>query len=370
MQINAAKRLLIVGNPEEHHIGAHFLSAARQLGLEASLIDVRESHNQNIWVNRFFHRAWGKRPAYLGRFSRRLAALCRERKPQMLLVTGISAPHADALKEIGEMGIHRANYLTDDPWNRANEAKFFWPALREYDAVWSPRRANLEDLRQHGCKQAAYLPFGYNPELHFQELPKTAEERERFECDVAIIGGADSDRFPIALALARAGFKLNLYGGYWERHPELRPFCKGFVYGRELRMAVGAARVNVCMVRKANRDGNAMRSLEFPAMGACMVVEDTLEHRELFGEDGNCVEYYTTLEDLLAKVKSLCAEPEHARLLGNRVFTRICLQSHHTYVDRLRYILDDASSGVNERASSQTMLENGLKTKRRTQNLN
>jgi hypothetical protein len=342
MDANSPCRLLIVGNPEEHHVGAHFLSAAKQLGLEAWLIDSREAHSRNPWVNRFFHRAWGKRPAYLGRFSQKLAAVCRERKPHTLLVTGISAPHAGALKEIGGMGIHRANYLTDDPWNPANGAGFFWQALREYDAVWSPRRANLEDLRRHRCKQAAYLPFGYNPDLHYPELPKTVKDRERFECDVAIIGGADSDRFPIALALARAGFKLNLYGGYWEQHPELRRFRKGFVHGQELRMAVGGARVNVCMGRKANRDGHAMRSLELPAMGACMVVEDTLEHRELFGENGNCVVYYTNMEDLVIKVKSLCAEPGYAGILGDKVFRRICRESHHAYVDRLQTMLGEA----------------------------
>jgi hypothetical protein len=343
MDSNSTCRLLIVGNPEEHHIGAHFLSAARQLGLEATLLDVREAHSRNLWVNRFFHRAWGKRPAYLGRFSQRLAAICRERESQMLLVTGISAPHAGALKVIGGMGIHRANYLTDDPWNPANGAKFFWPALREYDTVWSPRRANLEDLRQHGCKQVAYLPFGYNPELHFPESPKTAEERERFECDVAIIGGADSDRFPIALALARAGFKLNLYGGYWDRNAELRPFWRGFVYGRELRLAVGGATVNIGMVRRANRDGNAMRSLELPAMGACMVVEDTLEHHELFGDAGDCAEYYMGLDELVAKAKALCAQPERARALADKVFRRVCHHSRHTYADRLQTILDGVS---------------------------
>jgi hypothetical protein len=270
-------------------------------------------------------------------------ATCREREPHILLVTGISAPHAGALKVIGGMGIHRANYLTDDPWNPANGAKFFWPALREYDAVWSPRRANMDDLRQHGCRRVAYLPFGYNTELHFPELPKTAGERERFECDAAIIGGADSDRFPIALALARAGFKLNLYGGYWDRNAELRRFCRGFVYGRELRLAVGGATVNIGMVRKANRDGNAMRSLELPAMGACLVVEDTLEHRELFGENGDCVEYYTSVGNLAAKVKSLCAQPERARALGGKVFQRICGNNRHTYTNRLRTILDGVS---------------------------
>lgn len=341
--MNLIKRLLIVGNPEDNHVGAHLLSAAKQLGLDARLVDVRESQSLNVWVNRFFHRICGKRPAHLGRFGQSLVASCREHKPQMLLVTGIAGPPAAALKEIGDMGIQRVNFLTDDPWNPGNGAAFFWTALREYDAVWSPRRANLEDLRQHGCKQVAYLPFGYNPELHFPDSPKTADERERFECDVAIIGGADADRLPIALALARAGLKLKLYGGYWNRHTELVPFWCGFVHGRELRLAVNGATVNLCMVRKANRDGHAMRSLELPAMGACLAVEDTLEHRELFGQDADCVEFFAELQEMAAKVKALCARPERARMLGDKVFRRICRESHHTYADRLRQMLGDMS---------------------------
>jgi spore maturation protein CgeB len=340
MQINSAKRLLIVGNPEEYHVGAHFLSAARQLGLQATLLDVREAHSRNVWVNHFFHRVLNRRPAHLDRFSQKLVELCRESKPDLLLlVTGISAPHIRALKEIGEMGIQRANFLTDDPWNPANGAGFFWSALREYDVVWSPRRANLEDLRRHGCRRVEYLPFGYNPLLHFPERPQTAGERERFSCDVVFVGGADADRLPIAKALVSAGLNVHLYGGYWDRDAEMRPHWRGFVHGRELRMAVGGATVNICLGRKANRDGHAMRSLELPAMGACMIVEDTPEHREVYGDEEDCVEYYSNIEEMVDKVRALCARPEHARLLGSRVFTRICHQSRHTYADRLRTIL-------------------------------
>jgi spore maturation protein CgeB len=335
----AKNKLLIVGIPEECHVGAHLLVAAGQLGLEAKLFDARQAHSRNVWVNRIFHRGLNRRPAHLNRFSEKLVELCRESRPDLLLVTGISAPHIRALKAIGEMGIQRANFLTDDPWNPANGAGFFWPALREYDVVWSPRRANLEDLRRHGCRRVEYLPFGYNPALHFPELPKTSKERKRFECDIAIIGGADVDRIPIALALARAGFRLNLYGGYWDRNAELRSCWKGFVHGRELRMAVGGAAVNIGMVRKANRDGHAMRSLEFPAMGACMVVEDTVEHHELFGDAGDCVEYYSNSDELVVKAKSLCAQPERARALGGKVFQRICRNNWHSYTDRLRTIL-------------------------------
>jgi spore maturation protein CgeB len=183
-----------------------------------------------------------------------------------------------------------------------------------------------------------YLPFGYNPAIHYPEAPATLEERERFACDVAFVGGADDDRLPIGRALVRTGFKVCLYGGYWERERELRPHCRGFVSDRELRMAVGGATVNICLGRKANRDGHAMRSLEFPAMGACVVAEETAEHRELFGENGDCVLYFRDLEELVALVQHLSREPEQARQLGANARRRICESGQHTYAHRLSSI--------------------------------
>ena len=342
------RRLLIVGNPEEHHVGAHFLAAAGQLGFEAKLLNVREAHSRNVWVNRFFHRLGSRRPAHLGQFSRKVVNLCQEFRPALLLVTGISAPDFSALRAIGQLGIQRANFLTDDPWNPANGAAFIMSALPEYDVVFSPRQANLEDLRRLGCRRVEYLPFGYNPALHYPETPQTVDEQRRFACDVAFVGGADADRVPLARALLKAGFKLKLYGGYWDRDAELRPYWHGFVHGREFRLAVCGAKVNVCMGRKANRDGHAMRSLELPAMRACLLVEDTLEHRELFGEDHQCVEYYSELEGMVAKVNALCATPERVRELGDQVFYRICRHGRHAYTDRLAHVLEICNGMKND----------------------
>jgi len=331
-------RLLLVGNPAEEHVGAHFLAAAGTLGLEATLVDAREAHSGNIWINRLFHRLMNRRPAHLNRFSQKLVARCREWKPDSLLVTGISAPHAAALQEIGALGIRRANFLTDDPWNPSNGSGFFWAAMKEYGTVFSPRRANLEDLRQWGCQQLEFLPFGYNPALHFPEPPQTDAERARFGCDVVFVGGADADRLPVARALVRAGLNLHLYGGYWERDVELRPHWRGFVHGRELRLAVGGAKVNICLGRKANRDGHAMRSLELPAMGACLVVEDTPEHRDFFGDEGVCVVYYTDLETMVKKIQALVADPRQRERLQASVQRRLAA-GRHTYADRLTAIL-------------------------------
>jgi spore maturation protein CgeB len=315
------------------------LAAAKTLGLETRFLDLRKAWSSSRLLNRMAYRFAGKRPARLGAFGRDVTATVCKFRPDLMLVTGISAPDFKVLRGLRGRGVRIANFLTDDPWNPHNAAGFFWRALQEYDVVFSPRRANLDDLRHHGCRRVEYLPFGYNPAMHFPESPATPAECERFECDVAFVGGADNDRLPIGRALVQAGLKVRLYGGYWDRDRELRPHWRGFVKGRDLRLAVCSATVNICLGRKANRDGHAMRSLELPAMGACLVVEDTLEHRELFGEDGECVVYFRCLPELVALVQRLCREPERARQLGVNVQRRICEISRHTYADRISSIM-------------------------------
>ena len=204
--------------------------------------------------------------------------------------------------------------------------------------MFSPRRSNLDDLAALPCRGVEYLPFAYNPEVHFQEESASAEETALYQCDVAFIGGADADRLTTAAALIGCGFKVHLYGGYWERHRKFRAQAKGAVYGRALRLAVAGAAVHVCIGRKANRDGHAMRSLELPAMGACIVAEDTAEHRALYGEPGECVEYFRDEEELISAVAKLCADPGRRSLFAERVRARSQDGNAHTYAARWRTI--------------------------------
>jgi hypothetical protein len=337
-------RVLIVGNPGEEHIGSHLLRAARTLGIEATLFDLRLAWGSNRLLNSVAFRFAGRRPTRLGRFGSELVQAATRFRPTVAIVTGISAPDAGTLRALRATGIRVANYLTDDPWNPANDARFFRESLLQYDAVYSPRRANLPDLERHGCARVAYLPFAYDPAIHYPEPPATDQERARFACDVAIVGGADADRVPIARALADAGLRLRLFGGYWDRWRETRPFHCGFAVGRDLRMAVGGATVNVCMVRRANRDGHSMRSLEVPAMGGGMVAEDTREHRELFDGCAEPVDYFSTLSGLVESVQSLCADPARAARGAAALRTHITQRSAHTYADRLRWMLRDLAT--------------------------
>jgi spore maturation protein CgeB len=348
-------RLLLVGNNAEEHVGAHFRCAAEDLGVDVELADVRES-SKGHWLSRKF--SWhflGHRPAQLAAFSRHVVRLCARFRPHVLLTVGIAPLDAGSLEEIGRMGVYRANYLTDDPWNPAQKAPWFMLAIRHYDEVFSTRRSNLDDLRATGCGRVTYLRFAYAPAVHFPHRLSAARKQE-LASDVIFAGGGDADRVPYIAALARAGFRVALYGGYWNRFPETRRLALGLKDPAFLREAVSAARIALCLVRHANRDGHCMRTFEVPAIGACMLVENTEEHRELFGAEGSAVMYFDSIPEMLQKARWLLDHPGERQRLRDTVH-QLITTGGHTYHDRLRSVL--AMAADSEAVRGHTRMETG-----------
>jgi spore maturation protein CgeB len=340
---NNAPDLLIVGSRHGTHIGGSLARAADRLEIPHAFVDADLAFDAPRLVRLMTWRLGGHRPPCLSKTSRAVASACARWQPRWLLTTGMAPIDAPTLEQVGRMGITRLNYLTDDPWNPSLRAAWFFDALKQYDHVFSPRQANIEDLRQHGCGCVSYLPFGYDPELCFREEPCTPRERMRFAADLAFVGGADRDRVPYLNAAIRAGVDVALYGGYWNRFPETRRQARGHADVATVRKITSAAKVALCLVRRANRDGHVMRSLEIPAMGGCLLAEDTQEHRALFGPPGHAAAYFRTLPDLLEQLDWLLSA-ENARQRLAVTAQRSIHEGQHTYADRLRAMLGDAVS--------------------------
>lgn len=336
------RKLVVVGNSDEVHVGAHFYRAVHGLDLSATLCDTKKAFEAPAWRVKFNWWCRGHRPTRLRQFSGHVVRTCWEFQPAWMLATGIAPLDAHALRDIGNLGVKRLNFLTDDPWNPAHRAPWFMEALPHYDYVFTPRRAVIESLRQIGCRNVSYLPFACAPELHFPEKPEDKEERARLEADVIFAGGADRDRVPYIEALIRAGIRVALYGGYWNRYRPTRSYARGCADAWTLRRAITASKIGLCLVRQANRDGHVMRSFEVPAIGACMLAEDTAEHREIFGDDGKAVAYFRTRDDMVEKARWLLAHDAERRRLA-KAGHRLITTGKHTYRDRLETMLQTVS---------------------------
>lgn len=326
--------LILVGASGEEHIGTHLRHAAAELGLRVKFLDTAQVFG-NRWLDRLLWRVNGHRPARLRQFGREVHRACLDSGTRWLLTTGLAPIESDVLESIGTMGIQRINYLSDDPWNRVHRAPWFIQALRHYDHVFSARRSNLDDLRRAGCPDASYLPFAYSPRIHYPVQLTNPEERQRFSSDVLFVGGADRDRVPLIRTLLRSRFSVALYGDYWKRYPATRPSARGYATSDIFRKAIAGAKVNLCLVRRANRDGNAMRSFEIPAMGGCLLAEDTEEHREIFGPEGEAVLYFLEVYEMIEKLRWLLDHEEERRRLAENGRLRIT-RGKHTYQDRLK----------------------------------
>jgi spore maturation protein CgeB len=260
-----------------------------------------------------------------------------------LLTTGIAPLNAECLQKMGERKIWKSNFLTDDPWNPALYAPWFLEALPHYDVVYSPRKANMDQLRGLGCRSVEYLPFAYSRHIHFEVDPQYRESAPL--SDVVFAGGADRDRLPWISALLRKGLSVALYGGYWERYPETRSSARGNADPATLRGAIAGASVALCLVRKANRDGHAMRTFEVPAMKAAMVVERTADHMDLFGVEGNAVCYFDSVPEMIEKVVWLLERPAERFRLAESAH-RLIVNGGHTYHDRLQTMLSRVGETV------------------------
>ncbi len=340
----ANERLLIVGNPDPVHVGAHLFNAAQASRLSVKLCDSNSADGSSWLTNKLNWWLRGHRPSRLEVFSEEVVEVCRQFNPRWLLTTGLSPVTHSALQKIGRLGVRRLNFLTDDPWNPAHKASWFMKTLPMYDHVFSPRRANLPDLAEADCQKVSYVPFAYAPELHFPEPLTTTDEKERFASDVVFAGGADPDRVRYFEALMNADFDVTLYGGYWQRFQPTKARARGHADPPTVRKAIAGSKIALCLVRRANRDGHAMRSYEVPAMGGCMLAEDTAEHRQIFGGEGESVLYFSSITEMINKAHWL-RENANERSRLAKCAHNLILSNGNSYADRLAAMLSNSNNG-------------------------
>ena len=323
-------KLAIVGASGGTNIGASLQRAALGAGHEVLFFDAARAHAGPRALRSL---AWriARRPLRLRSFSRAVVDGCRAgTAPRILIATGAAALTAESIARIRSLDVYCVNYSTDDPWSEGHRAAWHLRALPAYHAVCTPRRANTADFAALGCRKVVYLPFGYDESL----FPGEAGETAAPAVDVLFVGGADPDRVDFITRFMRHGPPPALVGDYWERHASTRPHALGHKAPGVVAALTRAAKVNLCLVRRSNRDGHVMRSLEMGAIGACILAEDTGEHRKIFGPDGECVCYFRSPEEAALRARSLLADETERRRLGEAVRRRIAA-GRHTYGDRL-----------------------------------
>lgn len=337
--------VLMVAHAAAGHVGAHWRRAVQQLGLRWQWKEASEAYFGPRLIRRVLWHALDRIPARLWSFERELLELCQQQRPRLVLVSGITPPRAALLARLRALGIKTANFLTDHPLNPAHRSRWFLRALRQYDFVFSPRRATLQQLADLGCRQVDWLPFAYDPQTHGPPSPQEcADPSLGLPGKAVFIGGADADRVAWLGGLMRGSESLSVWGGYWDRWPGFAAAARGHATPEQMRALVAQAGVNIGLVRLANEDDHSMRSYELPAIGGLLLMQDTLEHRRMFAACPQDVLFAATAQELEQRVHEALQLPASRRVAMASAARRCIVGGGNSYRDRLMQILQQSQA--------------------------
>jgi len=232
------------------------------------------------------------------------------------------------------------SYSPDDMMNPRNQSRAWRGCVPLYDLHVTTKSYNVDELRGIGARRVFFVDNGFDPDTH-RPIVLSAEERERWGGDVGFTGSFERDRFERMLELAEDGVVVNVHGPQWEPYRQAHPrlvIRSGELFGDDYVRAICATRINLCFLRKVNRDLQTTRTMEIPACGAFMLAERTDEHRALF-EEGKEAEFFGSGAELRAKVDYYLAHENERRRIALAGRER-CLRSGYSNLDHLARIVE------------------------------
>lgn len=234
-----------------------------------------------------------------------------------------------------------AGYSPDDMFGRHNQSRQFLQHLPLYDIYFTTKFYGVEELKNLGCPKVMFIGNAFDPEIH-QPMPVNSADKKILGGPVGFIGTYEANRAASLHFLARHNIPVRIWGPGWRKcHLEAKhlQLQKQSLWGEQYSLAINAFDINLCFLRKQNRDFQTTRSIEIPACGAFMLAERTDEHLSLF-EEGKEAEFFGSDEELLDKVRYYLAHDDERRSIALAGRER-CLKSGYSNQDRLKQMLQE-----------------------------
>lgn len=230
--------------------------------------------------------------------------------------------------------------FSEDPMSlRHNRSLYYTWSIDSYDFLFTPNPIDVEHMPRLGAKRIVLVDKSFDRYTH-RPLPLSQEDYHRWGSDVSFVGTFEKDRAMCLSSLAQHGLAIRVWGNNWrswqKRHPELHVEGRP-VYFDNYPAVICASKVNLCFLRKANRDTSTSRSVEIPACGSFMLGERTYDHQRLFVE-GKEAEFFSSQAELVEKVQFYLKHDDLRKAIGQAGRMR-CLSSGYSHQDRVQYML-------------------------------
>lgn len=336
-------RIVYVGELWSGSTALHRMQALRDIGATVHPIDTTPDCVRSL-EKTIIVRAWRRMagPADLARANAAIRASIARQSPDVLWIDKGLTIDAVTLRAV-HASCPRcaiAGYSPDDMMNPDNQSRRFLASLPEYDVYFTTKSCGVAELGTLGAKLVRFIGNSYDPSTH-RPIAPCEQQRTAFGGVVGFIGQWEEERSASVCALAGAGVPVRVWGSQdWRKcryrsrflRLEHRP-----LWGQDYTLALCSFDINLCFLRKRNRDLQTTRTMEIPACGAFMLAERTDEHLALF-EEGKEAEFFADDAELIDKARYYIAHPAKRRSIAEAGRQR-CLRSGYSNQDRMLQLL-------------------------------
>ena len=336
-------KILIVSEFIEGCLGLSYFEAFNKSGCETYKFDLLYEYQKanplkkNKFADRFLSGFFYKS------INEKLIEDVNHLKPELVFVIKGHCILPDAIKQIKESSSALiVNFNPDNPFNLniGASSNLIRKSIPDYDCYFIWGKFLLMQLKALGAKRVEYLPFAYDPMLHYP-VEVSSDERKFYGSDIAFIGSWDKEREYWLKFLT--GYDLAIWGNGWKKLAKNSPlrlkWKEGEVVGKEFARVCSSSKIILNLVRKQNANAHNMRTFEVPAAKGFMLSTRTEEVCNFFEEDKD-ISCFETPSELKEKIDKYLVEKDLREAMCINANKKV---QKHTYVERVKKVLDVCS---------------------------
>ena len=326
-------KVLLVGDFSLGALGLSYLKAFKKLGVDTTTFDYKKE-GKTLFLNYFFEHCLNKS------LNKKLYELIRLNDFDFIFIIKGTFIFPETLLKIKKTtNILLFNFNPDNPFNlnRGASNDLIRKSIPLYDCYFIWGEFLIPKLTEAGAKKVEYLPFAYDPELHYP-TDITEEETKKFGSDIVFIGSWDSEREWWLEKIAE--YDLTIFGGNWNKLAKeslLRKKWKGReVIGLDFSKVCAASKIVLNLIRKQNENAHNMRTFEVPACKGFMLTTRTKEQCEFFEEDKE-ITCFETPDELIDKIKRYLPDKQFRENASLAAYNKV---KQNTYMERVQLIIN------------------------------
>ena len=241
----------------------------------------------------------------------------------------------ELLDYFNKIGVYTIYFSHDDQFNIKNQSLIFHELIVKFNLIVTTKSYNVNEYKKNlNISNILLINNAADPSIFY---PKhDCQKEKQFNC--SFVGFFENDRFNLINNIAKY-HQVNIFSDDNRWYQGASGIAKNdSVWDADYNNVLNKSNINLCFLRKENRDLQTTRSIEIPMSGNLMLAERTSEHLNLFKE-GFEADFFSSSEELISKVNFYTNNPDLALWIGGNGLAR-CINSGYTWKKTLTTVMN------------------------------